>query len=190
MIFVDTSVFVIALRYTRDRHARTNGAFLRVLADRGGGVTSIVNLLELCGILSFNLNDRQLQALFLHFARRFGVRVLPQDPSGGGVAPASPRKSEAVRFLEKRTGGAVTLGRFLEAVRLGEEGTQPEFAKKLGISRSHLNDIEKGRKAVSPERAARFARILGYSQARLVKLALQDLVDRSRLKLHVHVNAA
>jgi transcriptional regulator with XRE-family HTH domain len=40
---------------------------------------------------------------------------------------------------------------------------QPELAKKLGISKSHLNDIEKGRKAVSPERAARFAKILGYA---------------------------
>ncbi len=102
----------------------------------------------------------------------------------------STKKSEAVRFLEKLTGGPVTLGRFLEAVRLGEAMTQPEFAKKLGISKSHLNDIEKGRKAVSPDRAARFAKVLGYAQARLVKLALQDLIDRSRLKLHVDVKAA
>ena len=102
----------------------------------------------------------------------------------------STKKSETVRFLEKLTGGPVTLGGFLEAVRQGEGMTQPEFAKKLGISKSHLNDIEKGRKAVSPERAARFARLLGYSQARMVKLALQDLVDRSGLHLHVDVKAA
>ena len=75
-------------------------------------------------------------------------------------------------------------------MRLGEEMTQPAFAKKLGISKSHLNDIEKGRKAVSPERAARFAQELGYSEARLVKLALQDLVDRGGLKLQVDVKAA
>lgn len=102
----------------------------------------------------------------------------------------STKKSEAIRFLEKLTGGPVSLGKFLEAVRQGEEMTQPVFAKKLGISKSHLNDIEKGRKAVSPDRAARFAKVLGYSQARLVKLALQDLVDRSKLKLHVDVKAA
>ncbi len=103
---------------------------------------------------------------------------------------STKKKSEAIRLLEKVTGGPVTLGTFLEAVRQGEEMTQPEFAKKLGVSKSHLNDIEKGRKAVSPDRAARFAKVLGYSQARLVKLALQDLVDRSRLKLHVDVKAA
>ena len=67
---------------------------------------------------------------------------------------------------------------------------QPAFARTLGISKSHLNDIEKGRKAVSPERAARFAQELGYSEARLVKLALQDLVDRGGLKLQVEVKAA
>ena len=102
----------------------------------------------------------------------------------------STRKSETLAFLEKVTGGPVTIGKLLEAVRLGEEMNQPQFAQKLGISKSHLNDIEKGRKAVSPDRAARFAKILGYSQARLVKLALQDLVDRGGLKLHVDVKAA
>jgi transcriptional regulator with XRE-family HTH domain len=99
-------------------------------------------------------------------------------------------KSAATRYLEKRTGGPVTLGKFLEAVRLGEAMTQPEFAARLGISKSHLNDIEKGRKSLSPDRAARFADVLGYSQARLVKLALQDLVNRGGLKLHVDVKAA
>jgi transcriptional regulator with XRE-family HTH domain len=102
----------------------------------------------------------------------------------------STKKSESLRFLEKRTGGPISLGRFLEAVRKGEEMSQPEFAKKLGLSKSHLNDIEKGRKAVSPERAAKFARALGYSEARLVKLALQDIVDRGGLHLHVDVKAA
>ena len=53
-----------------------------------------------------------------------------------------------------------------------------------------LNDIEKGRKAVSPERAARFAKVLGYSEARLVQLALQDLVNRGGLNLRVDVIAA
>ena len=75
-------------------------------------------------------------------------------------------------------------------MRVGEELTQLAFAEKLGLSRSHLNDIEKGRKAVSPERAARFAEVLGYSEARLVQPALQDLLDRGGLKLHVDVIAA
>lgn len=100
MIFVDTNVFVIALRYPRDRHARANATFLRALANRRGGVTSVVNLLELCGILSFNLNDIQLQGLFVHFARRFRVRVLPNEGSSVAIAPANP--TELLLWIRKR----------------------------------------------------------------------------------------
>ena len=102
----------------------------------------------------------------------------------------STKKSTAMRFMEKVAGGPLTLSGLIEAIRLGEEESQPVFAKRLGISRSHLNDIEKGNKAVSPERAAKFAKLLGYSPEAFVKLALQDLVDRSGLHLQVEVKAA
>jgi transcriptional regulator with XRE-family HTH domain len=88
------------------------------------------------------------------------------------------------------TGGPVTLGKLLEAIRLGEELSQTKFAKKLGISRSHLNDIEKGNKFVSPQRAARFAKALGHSPERFVELSLQALVDETGLKLKVEIKAA
>ncbi len=99
-------------------------------------------------------------------------------------------KSAALKLLEASTGGPLTLGRLIEAIRLGEEMTQPAFAKRLGISKSHLNDIEKGRKAVGSERAARFARALSYSEKRFVKLALQSQLDRSGLKFRVELEAA
>ncbi len=72
------------------------------------------------------------------------------------------KKSETMRFLESIAGRPLTLGGLLESIRLGEEISQAAFAEKLGISVSHLCDIEKGRKVVSPERAARFAKILAY----------------------------
>lgn len=100
------------------------------------------------------------------------------------------KKSEALKLLESVTGGPVTLGRLIESIRLGEEMTQPEFAKRLGISKSHLNDIEKERKTVSPERAARFARALSYSEKRFVKLSLQSQLDQSGLKFRVELDAA
>lgn len=100
------------------------------------------------------------------------------------------KKSSTIKFLESLTGGPITLGKMLESIRLGEDMTQPELAKILKISKSHLNDIEKGRKAVSPERAARFAVILGYSKERFVALSLQDLVNHAGLKLKVDVKAA
>ena len=100
------------------------------------------------------------------------------------------KKSAAMKLLESATGGPVTLGSLIEAIRLGEAMTQPEFAKRLSISKSHLNDIEKGRKSVSSERAARFARALGYSEKRFVKLALQGQLDQSGLKFRVELEAA
>jgi len=96
----------------------------------------------------------------------------------------------AREFLEKYLGGPLTFSDLLESTRLGEEMSQVAFAKKLKISRSHLNDIEKGRKVVSPGRAARFAKILGYSEVVWVKLALQAMLDKEKLKFKVSVEAA
>ncbi len=100
------------------------------------------------------------------------------------------KKGDLALLLEKSTGGPITLGKLLEAIRLGEELTQPQFAKKLGISKSHLNDIEKGRKSISPERAAKFAVILKYSPTRFVALSLQAMIDQAGLKMHVELRAA
>ena len=100
------------------------------------------------------------------------------------------KKSEALQFLESLTGSPVSLGKLIEAIRLGEEMTQPAFAKKLGISKSHLNDIEKERKFISPLRASKFAKKLGYSEKRFVTLALQGLIDEAGLRFKVDVQAA
>ena len=99
-------------------------------------------------------------------------------------------KSKAMRQLEKLNGGALTLGGFIEAIRLGEEESQVAFAKRLKISKSHLCDIEKNRKVVSPGRAAEFAKLLGYSETQFVRLALQGEVERAGLALKVHVDVA
>ena len=97
------------------------------------------------------------------------------------------KKSDAVRFLEDLVGGPLTLGGFLQAIREGEEASQTEFARQLGISRSHLCDIERGRKAVSVDRAARFARTLGYSESQFVRLALQAMVEEAKLPFRVEL---
>jgi plasmid maintenance system antidote protein VapI len=98
------------------------------------------------------------------------------------------KKSDAMKFLEKISGGPLTIGRLLEAIRLGEEMTMKEFAANLEISVSHLNDLEKGRKHVSPECALRFARLLGYSEEQFVVLALQELVDELDMDFKIKVS--
>ena len=76
-VLVDTNIFVIDLRYKRDANYKNNRAFLNHISERGNGFTTIVNLLELCGILSFNLNEKQLIELWFYFQDRYGTVVLP-----------------------------------------------------------------------------------------------------------------
>lgn len=99
-------------------------------------------------------------------------------------------KSNAMAFLEEMSGGPLTFAKVLRSIRDGEAKTQAEFAETLGISKQHLSHIENGRKAVSAERAARWAGLLGQSEAQLVRLALQDELSRAGLRYIVTVETA
>jgi len=77
LVLVDTNIFVIDLRYKRDTNYKVNRTFLDHIGEKRNGFTTIVNLLELCGILSFNLNEKQLIELWFYFQDRYGVVVLP-----------------------------------------------------------------------------------------------------------------
>lgn len=102
---------------------------------------------------------------------------------------STKKKSDSIRFLEKLTGGPLTLGRFIRSIRLGEDASQQHFSKQLGISIQHLSDIENGRRVVSPARAAKFATALGYSETQFVELAIQDMLNQAGLeKLKVKVS--
>ncbi len=106
------------------------------------------------------------------------------------VRKAKEKKSEAMKRLEKISAGPLTLGRAIESIRKGEDLSQDECAKKLGVSKSHLCDVEKGRKTVSPERAAKWARTLGYPESVLVRLAIQSELDAAGLRYKVEIEAA
>lgn len=100
------------------------------------------------------------------------------------------RKSKAIQILEELAGGPLTLGRYIFSIREGEGMSQVAFAAKLEISKSHLCDIEKGRKPVSAAKAAEMARVLGYSEKQFVQLALQDSMQRAGLDYKVKLEAA
>ena len=99
-------------------------------------------------------------------------------------------KSETIKFLESVRGGPLTFGELIESTRWCDEISQAELARRMKISRAHLCDIEKGRRFVRPERAARFARELGYSVNVFVSLALQDELRAAGLNMRVHLEAA
>ena len=96
---------------------------------------------------------------------------------------------DALELLESLY-GPVTLGDMIWSLRECDEVSQAEFARRLGVSRSHLCDVEKGRKVVSPERAAAWAEVLGFPPTVFVKLALQEQLDRAGVKMSVEVEAA
>lgn len=99
-------------------------------------------------------------------------------------------KSATMEFLDDLIGEPMTLGNLLESIRLCEELPQTEFAKRLGISKSYLCDIEKGRKFVSAKKAQEYAKVLGYSIAQFVRLALQDEIARlgmNKFKVHLEL---
>ena len=77
LVLIDTNIFVIDLRYKRDAHYKTNQTFLDYIAKKRTGFTTIINLLELCGILSFNLSEKQLNELWVYSQDRYQVTVLP-----------------------------------------------------------------------------------------------------------------
>jgi len=91
-----------------------------------------------------------------------------------------------VRIAHKK----LTLGNLLWATREGEEMTQREFAKLLGVSPQYLCDVEHGRKMVSPKMAAEFAKRLKRNPLKFIRLALQDELNKSGLRVEVEVKAA
>jgi transcriptional regulator with XRE-family HTH domain len=94
-----------------------------------------------------------------------------------------------IKDLEKRLGKR-TVAAFLRSWRMSNEFSQVAFAKKLGISRANLCDIEMGRKGVSPEKAAEIAKVLGYSAKLLVEMSIEESLAAAGLKYSVSLKPA
>lgn len=99
-------------------------------------------------------------------------------------------KSDAKRFLQGLRGGPLSFGRMIASIRLADEISQAELARRMGISRANLCDIEQGRRGVTVERAAQFARVLGYSVNQFAAVAVEDQLRKAGLKVKVHLVAA
>ena len=138
MIFVDLNLFVIDLRYPDDPNYRVNRRALDRLARDESGITSVVNVLELCGMLSFNLSTAALHALYVHFARRYRVTVVP----GGDYETRLPNPTvrELLARMEKRmalrdAGSEASL--FSSAPRPGHSSSEADWRTPAGGSRRH-----------------------------------------------------
>ncbi len=88
--------------------------------------------------------------------------------------------------LEKEF-GPLTFGNALESYRLGEEMSQKDFARQLGITPQSLCDLEKGRRIPSIARAAKIAKKLREPVETWITLALSDMMREAHLDLKVEV---
>ncbi|MBF0492215.1 MAG: hypothetical protein HQM15_05490 [Deltaproteobacteria bacterium] len=76
-IFLDTDLFVRYLRYPKDAHRADNNALLdKIKNSEIQGVTSVFNVLETCGVLSYNLSQEDLISLFEGFQGYFNLQIL------------------------------------------------------------------------------------------------------------------
>lgn len=100
------------------------------------------------------------------------------------------QSQETLDFLDSIIGKTPSLGDYICAIRKGDEISQVDFAKFLGISKQNLCDIEHNRRFVSPKVAAEFATKLGYSVNQFIRFCLQDMLNRDGLKLNVDVENA
>ena len=64
------------------------------------------------------------------------------------------------------------------------------FGSASRLSRANLCDLERGRKLISPERAAKIAKRIGVPEKVLIQLAIQDSLHAARLKYTVELKAA
>ncbi|GFP22369.1 hypothetical protein HKBW3S06_01597, partial [Candidatus Hakubella thermalkaliphila] len=75
-VFIDSDIFIRDLRYPKDQRFRENSAFLeQVYKGKLKGFTSIYNVLEVCGILSFNLSEERLLELYAGFRDKYNLQI-------------------------------------------------------------------------------------------------------------------
>jgi len=102
----------------------------------------------------------------------------------------APMSDKTLALLESITKRKLTISYLLLAIREGEEMTQKDFAKLLGVSAQYLCDVEHNRKIVTAKSAAIFAKKLGRPALLFVRLALQDEIRKAGLKFEVDLKAA
>lgn len=80
---------------------------------------------------------------------------------------------------------ATSVGELLKDELNAREMTQSDLAKLTGIQRSILNDVIKGRRALTPEMAVIFEKVLDIEAAFFLNLQTQYEIDQARISKRV-----
>lgn len=90
----------------------------------------------------------------------------------------------------KEVWNKMTFGGLVRALRMSDEISQVALAKKLGVSKQFLSDVEHNRKDVGIGFAKKVASALGYSIEPLLELLIRQQLKRQRLKYTVEIKKA
>jgi transcriptional regulator with XRE-family HTH domain len=85
---------------------------------------------------------------------------------------------------------AMTLGGLIRSLRMSDEISQVELAKKLHVSKQFLSDVEHDRKDVGISFAKKVSDALGYSIEPLIELLIRDQLRRQDLNYTVELKKA
>ena len=75
MLLIDSDVFVIDRRYRKDAKYRTNKNFLDFVHEEEK-YTTIFNLLEITGILSYNLSTSDIERFYYAFPNYYKINII------------------------------------------------------------------------------------------------------------------
>ena len=84
----------------------------------------------------------------------------------------------------------MTFGGLVHSLRISDEITQVELAKRVGVSKQFLSDVEHNRKDVGINFAKKISDTLGYSIEPLIELLIKDQLKRQHLNYIVELKKA
>lgn len=98
-------------------------------------------------------------------------------------------QTNAVNALEatKDIWHEMTFGGLVRSLRLSDEITQVDLAKKIGVSKQFLSDVEHDRKDVGISFAKKISDALGYSVEPLIELLIREQLKKQHLNYTVEL---
>ncbi|MDR3490557.1 MAG: helix-turn-helix transcriptional regulator [Gammaproteobacteria bacterium] len=102
------------------------------------------------------------------------------------------KKNDSIDALEatKEIWNKMTFGGLVRSLRMSDDISQVAFAKKLGVSKQFLSDVEHNRKDIGINFAKKVASTLGYSIEPLLELLIKQQLKRQHLNYTVEIKKA
>ena len=104
----------------------------------------------------------------------------------------STKKNKSVDALQvtKEVWENLSFGELIRSLRVCDEISQVDLAKKIGVSKQFLSDVEHNRKEVGIAFAKKVASAMGYSIEPLIELLIRDQLKRQKLYYTVELKRA